>query len=89
MFKVPARVSAAAAAINNEELRIKNFREPKFMGRSPGKTNFSTVWKKVFHSVEKNGRFFHTMEKSFANFPHNGKMFLGGGLGLGRAGAGR
>jgi general secretion pathway protein K len=35
--------------------------------------SFSTPWKKVFHTVEKNGRFFHTMEKCFAIFPHNGK----------------
>ncbi len=38
-----------------------------------GGEKFSTVWKNSFHSVEKNGRFFHTMEKSFAIFPHNGK----------------
>lgn len=36
---------------------------------------FSTVWKKSFHGVEKNGRFFHTMEKRFAGFTSNGKMF--------------
>ena len=40
----------------------------------PGpRPDFSTVWKKVFHSVETPGHFFHTMEKVFAIFPHNGK----------------
>ena len=34
---------------------------------------FSTPWTKVFHTVEKNGHFFHTMEKFFCIFPHNGK----------------
>jgi hypothetical protein len=34
---------------------------------------FSTLWKKVFHTVEKTARIFHTMEKCFAIFPHNGK----------------
>jgi hypothetical protein len=34
---------------------------------------FSTLWKKVFHGVEKIGVFFHTMEKLFWIFPHNGK----------------
>ncbi|HQQ60254.1 MAG: hypothetical protein KBC66_03245 [Kiritimatiellae bacterium] len=29
--------------------------------------------RKFFHTVEKNGLFFHTMEKSFGDFPHNGK----------------
>ena len=28
-------------------------------------SSFSTLWKKVFHTVEKSGRFFHTVEKSF------------------------
>ena len=35
--------------------------------------DFSTVWKNVFHTVEKRARFFHTMEKCFTIFPHNGK----------------
>ena len=35
--------------------------------------NFSTVWKKVFHSVEKNGEVFHGVEKSF---PQYGKLFV-------------
>ena len=35
--------------------------------------DFSTVWKKVFHGVKKNGGFFHSMEKSF---PHCGKIFV-------------
>jgi hypothetical protein len=34
---------------------------------------FSTLWKISFHTVEKKGRFFHTMEKVFAVFPHYGK----------------
>jgi hypothetical protein len=29
--------------------------------------------RRFFHSVENPGRFFHTMEKSFGIFPHNGK----------------
>ena len=37
--------------------------------------SFSTPWKKVFHTMEKPGRFFHTMEKCFALFPHHGKKF--------------
>ena len=31
------------------------------------------LWKIFFHTVEKTGHFFHTMEKLSANFPHNGK----------------
>ena len=34
---------------------------------------FSTVWKKSFHSVEKTGPIFHTMESFFRIFPHYGK----------------
>ncbi|MDD4117389.1 MAG: hypothetical protein PHI39_04150 [Kiritimatiellae bacterium] len=34
---------------------------------------YSTLWKNIFHTVEKQARFFHAMEKLFANFPHNGK----------------
>ena len=34
---------------------------------------FSTLWKKVFHTMEKTAQFFHAMEKLFADFPHNGK----------------
>ena len=34
---------------------------------------FSTLWKNIFHTVEKTAQFFHTMEKLFAVFPHNGK----------------
>ena len=34
---------------------------------------FSTVWKKVFHTVENFGRFFHTMEKPKVIFPRHGK----------------
>ncbi len=37
--------------------------------------DFSTLRKKVFHTVEKMDPFFHTMEKVFAIFPHNGKTF--------------
>jgi hypothetical protein len=36
--------------------------------------SFSIVWKKVFHSMEKQADIFHTMEKVFAVFPHNGKI---------------
>jgi hypothetical protein len=35
--------------------------------------DFSTLWKNIFHTVEKTGHFFHTMEKVFVSFPHNGK----------------
>ena len=35
--------------------------------------DFSTVWKKVFHSVEKTPGFFHGVEKSF---PQCGKIFV-------------
>ena len=34
---------------------------------------FSTVWKKVFHGVEKTGQLFHGVEKSF---PQCGKLFV-------------
>ena len=37
--------------------------------------DFSTQWKESFHTVEKTALFFHTMEKLFASFPHNGKTF--------------
>ena len=37
--------------------------------------DFSTLWKTFFHSVEKNGRFFHAMENFFAVFPRNGKLY--------------
>ena len=36
---------------------------------------FSTLWKNIFHTVEKNGRFFHALENVFAIFPHPGKHF--------------
>ena len=35
--------------------------------------DFSILWKNIFHTVEKQARFFHTMENIFRNFPHNGK----------------
>ena len=45
----------------------------------PGQVNpgldFSTRWKNIFHRVEKNGRFFHTMENFFRIFPYHGKLF--------------
>jgi hypothetical protein len=50
--------------------RIHTWREA-MEGLEPGgrgRTGF-------FHGVEKNGFFFHTMEKFFGNFPHNGKKF--------------
>ena len=31
------------------------------------------LWKNIFHTVEKQGHFFHAMEKLSAIFPHNGK----------------
>jgi len=37
--------------------------------------DFSTLWKNIFHTVEKQARFFHAMEKLSAFFPHNGKTF--------------
>jgi hypothetical protein len=37
--------------------------------------DFSTLWKNIFHTVEKTGHFFHTMENVLAIFPHNGKTF--------------
>ena len=37
--------------------------------------DFSTLWKNIFHTVEKQARFFHAMEKLSAIFPHNGKTF--------------
>ncbi len=37
--------------------------------------DFSTLWKIFFHTVEKQGHFFHAMEKLYENFPHNGKTF--------------
>jgi hypothetical protein len=37
--------------------------------------DFSTLWNNIFHTVEKHGHFFHTMEKLSAIFPHNGKTF--------------
>jgi hypothetical protein len=40
-----------------------------------GDSGFSTVWKKVFHGVEKSGRFFHGMENFFMIFPRYGKKF--------------
>ena len=40
-----------------------------------GDSGFSTVWKKVFHGVEKSGRFFHGMENVFMIFPRYGKKF--------------
>ncbi len=43
-------------------------------GVDPAGSRFSTVWKISFHSVEKTACFFHTMEKVFGNFPHNGKQ---------------
>ena len=36
-------------------------------------SEFSTLWKNIFHTVEKQARFFHAMEKLLAIFPHNGK----------------
>lgn len=33
----------------------------------------STLWKKVFHTVENRADFFHAMEK---DFPHHGKLFV-------------
>jgi hypothetical protein len=41
--------------------------------RQMSREAFSTVWKEFFHTVEKNGRFFHAMENCFAVVPHNGK----------------
>jgi len=35
--------------------------------------DFSTLWKNIFHTVEKQAYFFHAMEKLSAIFPHNGK----------------
>jgi hypothetical protein len=37
--------------------------------------DFSTLWKNIFHTVEKQACFFHAMEKLSAIFPHNGKTF--------------
>ena len=37
--------------------------------------DFSTLWKIVFHSVENQARFFHSMEEYFGSFPHYGKKF--------------
>ena len=48
-------------------------------GRSIQESGFSSKngdWQdvgEVFHTVEKTGRFFHTMENLFGIFPHNGK----------------
>ena len=42
---------------------------------SPKLRDFSTLWKNIFHTVEKTGHFFHTMENLLAIFPHNGKTF--------------
>ena len=39
----------------------------------PAPGSFSTVWKYIFHSVEKWAVFFHAMEKLFRIFPPNGK----------------
>jgi hypothetical protein len=35
--------------------------------------DFSTLWKIFFHTVEKTGRIFHSMEDIFENFPRYGK----------------
>ena len=37
--------------------------------------DFSTLWKNIFHSVEKTGDFFHALENVFAIFPRPGKLF--------------
>jgi hypothetical protein len=37
--------------------------------------DFSTLWKNIFHTVEKQAHFFHAMEKLSAIFPRNGKTF--------------
>jgi len=40
-----------------------------------GDSEFSTVWKKVFHGVEKPACFFHAMENVSGHFPRYGKKF--------------
>ena len=37
--------------------------------------DFSTLWKNIFHTVEKTGDFFHALENVFAIFPRPGKFF--------------
>ena len=38
--------------------------------------DFSTLWKIFFHTVEKTGRIFHSMEDFFENFPRYGKNIV-------------
>jgi hypothetical protein len=70
-------------------LRLQNSLEssnacPRIPAESPRKPSsfpqygklfrdFSTLWKNIFHTVEKQAHFFHAMEKLSAIFPHNGK----------------
>jgi hypothetical protein len=43
-------------------------------GSPPTTPDFSTLWKNIFHVVEKIAYVFHAMEKHQPSFPHGGKL---------------
>ena len=66
-----AKASALAALSDAAALERIFRRQDRVVIHAEDERKFSTVWKKVFHSVEKTGEVFHGVEKSF---PQCGKQ---------------
>ena len=64
-FSRPLGRSPATAHIGRRVLRSTAPREQPKTPENSLKSEFSTVWKKFFHCVEKMGLFFHSVETFF------------------------